>query len=237
VTRLLVTLRFDGTNYHGWQVQANAVTVQQTVQDALQSLTGTRPGVTGCSRTDAGVHAAMYCCAVDTAFPLRGGRFCAALNAHLPDDIAAYDCVEVAPDFHPRYGAAAKRYTYTVWNAPARNPFWERYAWHVAHPLPVVDPAPFVGTHDFKAFQAAGTTVADTVRTVTHAAVTREAAGGGELWRFSVEANGFLYNMVRIMAGTLAEGRDIAAALEGKDRALAGITAPARGLCLTEVRY
>ena len=112
--RLLLTLRYDGTRYHGWQVQPNGITVQQTLQDAVERVTGVRAGLTGCSRTDAGVHADMFCCTMDTASPLRGDRLAAALNAHLPSDIAVYDCRETAPDFHPRYDARGKRYVLSL---------------------------------------------------------------------------------------------------------------------------
>ena len=115
--RLLLTLRYDGTRYHGWQVQPNGVTVQQVMQDAVERLTGVRSGLTGCSRTDAGVHANMFCCTLDTACPLRGDKLAAALNAHLPADVAVYGCREVPADFHPRYMAAGKRYVYRIWNA------------------------------------------------------------------------------------------------------------------------
>ena len=103
--RLLLTLRFDGTAYHGWQVQPGVPTVQETLQNAVQAVTGVRSAVTGCSRTDAGVHAEMFCCAVDTASPLRGNKLASALNFYLPPDIAVYDVRPVAADFHPRYHA------------------------------------------------------------------------------------------------------------------------------------
>lgn len=242
--RLLLTLRFDGTRYHGWQVQPNGVTVQETLQNAVERVTGVRSGVTGCSRTDAGVHAAMFCCTFDTASKLRGEAMALALNAYLPHDIAVYACRDVEPDFHPRYSAAGKRYLYRIWNSPLRNPFWEDYALQVKKPLDVgklnAAAADFVGTHDFAAFCAAGSSVKDTVRTVKRCGVTRE----GELVTFVVEANGFLYNMVRIMTGTLldmAGGRrewdSIPKALGSGKRTTAGATAPARGLILDEVFY
>ncbi|MBR3290104.1 MAG: tRNA pseudouridine(38-40) synthase TruA [Clostridia bacterium] len=242
--RLCLTLRYLGTRYHGWQVQPNGVTVQQLLQDAIEAVTGVRSGVTGCSRTDAGVHADAFVCVTDTESPLRGERMCAALNAHLPWDIAVYDCREVAPDFHPRYAARGKRYVYRIWNGRARNPFYEETAWHVARPLDdrrMNEAAQgFVGTHDFAPFCAAGSGVEDTARTVTRCEVTRQ----GDLVEVTVEANGFLYNMVRIMVGTLldiAEGRlpadAIRVAFVTGDRGAAGVTAPAQGLCLAEVYY
>lgn len=242
--RLLLTLRFDGTRYHGWQVQPNGVTVQETLQDAIERVTGVRSGITGCSRTDAGVHAAMFCCTVDTASGLRGEAMAQALNAYLPRDIAVYACREVGDGFHPRYSAKGKRYLYRIWNSPCRNPFWEAYALQVKRPLDVVKlnaaAADFVGTHDFAAFCAAGSSVKDTVRTVKRCEVSRE----GELVVFLVEADGFLYNMVRIMTGTLldmAGGRrdwdSIPGTLAAGMRTLAGTTAPAHGLILDKVFY
>ena len=116
--RILLTISYDGTDYCGWQVQPNAVTVQEVLQDAIEKLTGVRSGVIGCSRTDAGVSAEMFCCSFDTDFPLRGEKLCAALNAHLPREIAVYDVREVPADFHPRYNAHGKRYVYRIENHP-----------------------------------------------------------------------------------------------------------------------
>ena len=242
--RLLLTLRYDGSRYHGRQVQKNAITVQETLQDAVERLTGIRSGLTGCSRTDAGVHAEMFCCAFDTASPLRGEKMVKALNAHLPRDIAVYGCREVEADFHPRYAALGKRYVYRIWNAPERNPFWEGRALHCRRPLDAAflneQAAAYVGTHDFASHQAAGSTVEETIRTVRRAEVERR----GEMVLFTVEADGFLYNMVRIMVGTLLglqagslEAGSIPAILESGSRERAGATAPACGLYLDHVFY
>lgn len=242
--RLLLTLRYDGTAYHGWQVQPNARTVQETLQDAILALTGVRLGVIGCSRTDTGVHADMFCCTFDTECTLPAERIPLALNMHLPEDIAVFACREVAADFHPRYAAKGKRYTYRVWNSHCRNPFYDRYAVRYVMPLDVEllqrVSQDFVGTHDFSAFCAAGADTVDAVRTVTSFEVVRD----GDMVAFSVEGNGFLYNMVRIMVGTLldiAAGRlpqdAIVTALEKQDRCFAGATAPAKGLRLEKVLY
>ena len=242
--RLLLTLRYDGGNYHGWQVQPNGVTVQQTLQDAIEAVTGVRSGVIGCSRTAAGVHAEMFCCTCDTDSAIRADKVLAALNAHLPRDIAVYACREVAADFHPRYDARGKRYSYRIWNAPVRNPFLEGRALHVTGRLDeqLMDACArrLVGKHDFAAFCAAGSTVEDTVRCVRAASVRRE----GDTVIFTVEADGFLYNRVRIMCGTLldvAGGRlpqnAVDKALASCDRGDAGATAPAAGLFLEKVFY
>jgi tRNA pseudouridine38-40 synthase len=242
--RLLLTLRYDGTRYHGWQVQPNGITVQETLQNAVEKVTGVRSGIIGCSRTDAGVHADMFCCTLDTLSYLRGKKMVAALNANLPRDIAVYDCREVDASFHPRYAAKGKRYLYRIWNHSARNPFWEGCALHVRQPIDVdtVNACAqlYVGTHDFSAFCAAGSSVLDRTRTVNRCGVIRQ----GDLVTFFVEADGFLYNMVRIMAGTLldiAAGKrtsdSILSSLHSGKREEAGATAPACGLILDEVFY
>ena len=242
--RLLITLRYDGTQYHGWQVQPNGITVQETFQNAVERVTGVRSGVIGCSRTDTGVHADMFCCTFDTESALRDGRMVNALNANLPRDIAVYGCREVASDFHPRYIAQGKRYVYRIWNSPFRNPFWEGYVLHHRQVLDVETMAKaandFVGTRDFAACCAAGSAVEDTVRTVRQCTVSRE----GDMVLFTVEADGFLYHMVRIQVGTLldiAAGRlspdAVPAILAGRDRSAAGVTAPACGLYLDHVFY
>ncbi len=242
--RILLTLRYDGTAYHGWQVQPNARTVQETLQDAIEAVTGVRAGVIGCSRTDAGVHADMFCCTFDTDSALGGNKLASALNFHLPQDIAVYDAAPVAADFHPRYHARGKRYVYRIWNGAQRHPVYARYALHRNRPLDVTQlhsaAQAYVGTHDFAAFCAAGSDVQDTVRTVRYAAVERQ----GDMVLFTVEADGFLYNMVRIMVGTLldiADGRiaadNLPAIIADGSRQHAGATAPAVGLCLQQVFY
>ena len=245
MARILLTLRYDGTAYHGWQVQPNGVTVQQVLQDAVEAVTGVRSGITGCSRTDAGVHADMFCCAFDSDTSLRGDKLCSALNFHLPRDVSVYDAREVEEEFHPRYHAKGKRYVYRIWNGNQRHPMYEKYAIWLKKPLDVEAlnnvVQDYVGTHDFAAFCGAGSDLQGTTeRTMHSCTVTRQ----GDLVLFTVEGDGFLYNMVRIMVGTLLEiaaGRfssdSIPAILEGRDRAAAGPTAPAQGLCLEQVFY
>lgn len=242
--RMLLTIRYDGTAYHGWQVQQNALAVQPVVQDALQQVLGERPGLSGCSRTDAGVHAEMYCCHFDTERAMEPHRLIAAVNSWLPRDIAAYDCQVVPDDFHARYSCREKEYGYHLLNAPHRNPFYEGYAVRVHRPMDLETlnraAAAFVGTHDFASFCSSGAKPGETVRSVSVAELFRQ----GDLVTFHVRADGFLYNMVRIMAGTLLGvhgGRlapeDVATVIASRRRSAAGPTAPAHGLYLTRVIY
>ena len=167
---LLVTLRFDGRAFHGWQVQKNAPTVMQAFQDALESLFRTRPDVKGCSRTDAGVSALEYCVSFRLEHPIPCGRLMRALNARLPPEIAATGCREVPQEFHARYSCAGKRYRYRILNAPVRDPFWEGLALYWPQPLDAElldrQAKDFLGTHDFSAFRNAGSSVEDPVRTM-----------------------------------------------------------------------
>lgn len=241
---ILLTLRFLGTAYHGWQVQQNAKSVQEVLQDAVEAILGSRETITGCSRTDSGVHANMYCCTLRTEKEISCYRLIAALNAKLPLDIAVYGAREVPLEFHPRYDCTAKQYVYLFSNGNARNPFLEDRAFYYHHPLDEeflnTQVQDFVGTHKFTSFSNNPEEINENIRTVRSASVTRE----GELVRFTVEADGFLYNMVRIMAGTLiflSEGKrnpgSIPDILRAEDRREAGPTAPACGLYLNHVYY
>jgi len=218
--------------------------VQEALQTAIERVTGVRPAVTGCSRTDAGVHARMFCCNFRTDSEIPADRFPAALNFYLPEQIAVRECREVPEDFHARYDCVGKTYRYHIHNTGVRDPFLLRRA--VLEPFALdVDflqklANDFIGTHDFSAFCEAGRCVKTTVRTVTRFDVIRE---GDEVY-FYVRADGFLYHMVRIMAGTLldiAKGRlprdCVPGILASGDRNQAGVTAPADGLMLWEVYY
>ncbi|MBR6004772.1 MAG: tRNA pseudouridine(38-40) synthase TruA [Clostridia bacterium] len=241
---LLLELAYNGKAYHGWQVQENAPTVQQTFQDAWEQITGTRDNVTGCSRTDTGVHANMFCCNIRTETPLDCEKLITALNAVLPEDIAVRKCIEVPFEFHARYDCVSKEYIYRILNSPVPSPFLNGLVWQYKYPLDekLLDRCAkhFLGKHDFSAFCSAGSSVEDTVRTVKNAQVSRQ---GNEVV-FTIEADGFLYNMVRIITGTLiavSQGKikeeDIPSIIESKDRSLAGPTAPPHGLYLNKVSY
>ena len=239
-----MTIRYLGTAYSGWQVQLNAPTVQQTLQDAVEKLFGVRENVVGCSRTDSGVHANMYCCNIRTESKLPCEVVVRALNAHLPEDISVLSCNEVDFDFHARYDCAGKEYIYIIHNNPTRDPFLVNRCWdfnkHIDAEFLNCQSQAFCGEHDFKAFCSAGSSVQTTVRNVEYFKVERN----GENVIMSVKANGFLYNMVRIMVGTLTDitlGRiqpdTIPDIISSLDRTKAGITAPPQGLYLNRVFY
>lgn len=241
---ILLTIKYLGTAYSGWQVQANAPSVQETLQDAVERLFGVRESVVGCSRTDAGVHANMYCCNIRTGSSLPCDVIVRGLNAHLPDDIAVVSCRDVDYDFHARYDCCGKEYIYIIHNSHIRDPFLLGRSWDFKKQIDTEflneQAQAFVGTHDFKGFCASGSSVQSTVRTVKSFRVTRD----GENVIMSVSADGFLYNMVRIMVGTLTDitlGRikpdtipEIIASCERKN---AGVTAPPQGLYLNRVYY
>ena len=241
---MLLTISYDGTAYHGWQVQPNGITVQETVQNALCELMGVRPALTGCSRTDAGVHARKFCCHFDCDEKFPGKAFLRGLDSLLPSDIAVRDCEEVPPDFHARYNAKGKTYCYYILNSRCRDPFAARYSWKIEQELDTEKMNEFcgglVGKHDFASFSSAGRSVEDTVRTVRECTVTRS----GENIILKITADGFLYNMVRIITGTavgVSFGKippDAASDIIcSENRALAGDTAPPQGLFLEEIYY
>lgn len=241
---LLFTIAYDGRNYHGFQVQKNAVTVEQVFQDALEQVFGGRLPIKGCSRTDSGVHANHFCISMETDRSIPCDRVILAMNRHLPPDIAVIRCREVPEGFHARYSCIGKEYLYKILNRPARDPFSHRLALHYPYFLDVEKlnraSGDFVGYHDFSAFCSAGSTVEDTRRTIFRAEMRRE----GDMVLFLVSGDGFLYNMVRIMTGTLLEiargeipPDGIPEIIESKDRRRAGATAPPWGLYLNRVFY
>ncbi len=242
---LLLTLCYDGSAYHGWQVQRNAVSVQQVFQQALEKVTGTRPDVKGCSRTDTGVHARRFCCSFHTEHTIPPERLVAALNHFLPRDVSVLACREVPADFHARYSCRGKEYEYQIWNHPVRNPFLRDRALHYYYSLDLdrlnAAAGAFIGRHNFTSFCSADARVkGDLSRTITCSQWRRE----GDLVVYRVSADGFLYNMVRILVGTqlwVAAGKlaasDMHGILSAEDRNAAGPTAPAAGLYLNRVFY
>lgn len=242
--RFLLTIQYDGTNYHGWQVQKNAITVQQVLQDAIESVFKERLDVKGCSRTDSGVHANMYCVSFDSDMNIAPSSVIASLNGFLPKDIVVKNCENVSLDFHPRYSVKSKEYLYVVNNADIRDAFNANYSYYYHKKIDAdyldKEAKAFIGTHDYKGFCSVKSGVEDTVRNVYSFDVWRD----GDMVYFKVSADGFLYNMVRIMIGTLLfinDGKikkgELADVISSCDRKRAGKTAPPQGLYLNKVNY
>ena len=255
--KLLLYIRYDGSRFCGYQAQKNGCSVQQALNEGTEKLFGHPCNITGCSRTDSGVHANMFCATVTeqntdslhTTIPI--DRIPRALNIHLPDAVAVYQALWVPADFHARYSVSSKEYVYRILCTQNRNPFLHNRAWH--YPRPMSETAlqrmqiaakGFVGKRDFAACMASGSKVVSTVRHVMDASVESTPTEDGLLVTFRVRADGFLYNMVRIMVGTLmevAEGRippeSIPQRLDALDRSGLGRTAPAEGLYLNRVFY
>ena len=243
----LLWIAYKGTNYGGFQVQPNAPTVCAAVQDAMQRVLGCRPDVKGCSRTDAGVHARRFALSFCYTGKVPAEKMVQAFNAHLPPDIRALEIWPVAENFHARYAAHAKTYRYYILNARVDDPFTFDTCCRIGPELDVAAmqaaAEQFVGTHDFLALCASGSSVAahgDTVRTITRCTVER----AGDRVTITVTADGYLYNMVRILSGTLVEAglhkrtpESIPALLASRDRRQAGQTLPAKGLFLEDVAY
>ena len=237
-------LMYVGTAYHGWQVQKNAVSVEETLEKCLAQVVGHPVKCTGAGRTDAGVHARTYVANFRTSSRIPLDRLPLAVNTRLPDDIVVSRAVEVSEGFNAISSCRKKEYTYTIYNSRIRNAFYVDRAWFYPKPLDenIMQAAAdrFVGTHDFAAVRSVGTDVRSTVRTVHYFEIQRQ----GELIHCRVCANGFLYNMVRAMVGTViyaAEGKfppeAVTEILEGKCRTDAGPTAPPGGLYMTRLWY
>lgn len=242
--RIFLSIAYDGTNYCGFQVQPNGITVQEVLNRALTELLGTETRTIGASRTDAGVHARGNAAVFDTTARMGGDKFAFALNTRLPDDIKIQGSCEVPNEFHPRYTDTIKTYEYRILNRMFPDPTRRLDSLHWYGPLDLDAmrraASYFVGEHDFRSFAASGFSSGTTVRTIYEADLMKEE----DLIRFRITGNGFLYNMVRIIAGTLlAVGKgDIGAdripsILEAGDRQAAGDTAPAHGLTLMKIRY
>ncbi len=241
---IVLELRFDGTAYHGWQRQANALAVQQVAEEALYGITGAKTTLTGCSRTDAGVHALRYVCNFFSDTAISTERLPFALNACLPRDIRCLKAWEAPQAFNARKNASGKRYRYIIVNSRFEDALMLNRAWHWRQPLNLAEMQAacgyFVGEHDFSAFCASGCDAADTVRRIYSLTVKKK---GGQIF-IDVFGNGFLRNMVRIIAGTLVyvgSGKlsacDAARIIASGDRKTAGITAPAQGLYLQDIYY
>ena len=241
---IALKLMYNGTAYHGWQVQKNAVTVCGTLEKAIADICGGPVHLTGCGRTDAGVHAEHYIANFRTESRIPVDRLPFAVNTHTPEDIAVKEAFEVAEDFNAIGSCIKKEYTYRIYNSRFKNPFYVNRAYfypkHLDEEFLNRAAGMFVGTHDFAAVRSVGTETKSTVRTIYYCHVTRN----GELLELKVCANGFLYNMIRIIAGTLVKAgkgkitpQDIDLMLEAKNRCEAGQTAPPQGLTLMNIDY
>ena len=241
---IALRLRYDGSRYHGWQVQKNAITVAQTMEEALAKVCGERVKLTGCGRTDAGVHALRYCANFHSGCTVPVDRMPLAVNSRLPDDIAVIDAVEVPDDFNAIGSCVKKEYVYKILNSRIPDPFLADrvcfYPQRLDISLMQAAARAFEGTHDFKAVRSEGTQTKTTVRTVYWCRAEKD----GDLITVSICANGFLYNMCRAMVGTMVYAsygklvpEEIPALLEKRDRRLTGPTMPPQGLYLNRVWY
>ncbi|NLK70558.1 MAG: tRNA pseudouridine(38-40) synthase TruA [Clostridiales bacterium] len=241
---LKVMMAYRGTNYHGFQKQKNAITVQEVVEKQVSSVLNEEVEIIGCSRTDAGVHANQYCFSVMTNSNIPSGSFIKGVNSRLPNDISILSCEDVPLDFHARYSCKAKEYIYKIHNSESKNPFATDLEYHYKRPIDVEllrkAAQNFVGTHDFKSFCSIDSDKINTIRTI-HKFVL-EISGDSII--MLVKGDGFLYNMIRIIVGTLIwvnEGKinadDIPDIIKARNRAYAGKTAQAHGLYLNRVYY
>ncbi len=243
-----LTVAYDGTAYAGWQFQEGRKTVQGVLENTIQEVTGQPTRVLGSGRTDAGVHALGQVAGFRTESRLPVEVLRRALNAHLPHDVAVLEAVEAPGDFHAIFHARRKRYRYVICDGPVRDVFRRRTAWYCRFDLdaPAMHRAAqaLVGTHDFRSFQTQGSSRKTTVRTIYDIQVRRGEGPDRHVIAVEVEADGFLYNMVRTIVGSLVQvGRGnrseawVGEILAAADRRAAGPTAPARGLCLLRVEY
>ncbi|SDY35590.1 tRNA pseudouridine38-40 synthase [Eubacterium barkeri] len=239
-----LTISYKGTAYAGWQFQKNAPSIEEALLDAIGQVTGETVKLYGAGRTDAGVHAEGQVANFTTASRIPGERFSLALNTKLPRDIRVVESQLVPVEFHSRYSAIGKIYAYTLYIAPIESPFYWDYSWHIRETLDLAAmksaATAFLGEHDFRGFMSTGSSVKSTVRQID--ALSIQSAG--PLIRLTFQGNGFLYNMVRIITGTLVsvgmgkiKSGEIPGIIASGDRELGGMTAPAQGLMLKKVIY
>lgn len=242
--RVKLVVAYEGTNYCGWQIQPNGITIEQVLNETLSSLLGEEITVTGASRTDAGVHSLGNVAVFETHTKMPAEKISFALNQRLPEDIVVQESCQVPEDFHPRFSKSRKTYEYRILNCRFRQPLERRTSYFYHYPLDVSAmqkaAAYLVGEHVFTSFASVHAQTNTYVRTIYALDVVRE----GDMIRIRVQGNGFLYNMVRIIAGTLIQvgagikkPEDMESILAGKDRELAGPTAPAHGLTMIGLEY
>lgn len=242
--RIALIIEYDGTNYVGWQIQPNGVSVQESIAEAYRKLVGERPVLHASGRTDSGVHARAQVAHFDTESRIPADKICYALNTRLPGDIRVKASFEVPGDWHARFEVKEKHYVYTIDNSPHACAFTRNTALHVHERLDTERLGEaaefFLGEHDFNAFRSTGSKASTTVRTIFGSYWEKD----GEFLRYHVAGSGFLYNMVRIMVGTMIrigkgfeEPETVKEALLRAERSFAGDTAPAHGLMLWRVKY
>ncbi len=242
--RIGLKIEYDGTAYGGWQRQKNAPSIQQTIEEALERALGCSCRVIGAGRTDAGVHAYGQVAHLDIETKIPADRFSYILNQKLPDDIRIVQSWQAAENFHARRDAIGKHYRYTIYQAPHASALERNSSVHVPQQLDVKKMQQaaqvLIGEHDFSAFRTVGSNIVGTVRTVYRLEVQQQ----GQHIHIDIWGNGFLYNMVRIIAGTLIEVgkgkipvQEMQSILDSKERARPGATAPAKGLAMCEVFY
>lgn len=240
---LKLTIQYDGARYCGWQRQPNSSSIQDTIEYAIYEITKEKVKITGSGRTDAGVHALGQVANFKTNSSISANKIPDALNSKLPKDISIINCQEVSDDFHSRYSAKGKIYRYLIYNKPYRSPLYKDISYHVKYNLNIQkmrsESKLLLGKHNFKAFVSAGSSVNDTVRTISNITINEN----DDLIVFEIEGDGFLYNMVRIIVGTLIDigrgriDKSIKEIIDSQDRKEAGHTAPAHGLFLKKVYY
>ncbi|APC42311.1 tRNA pseudouridine(38-40) synthase TruA [Clostridium estertheticum] len=239
-----IIIEYDGTNYSGWQRQNNVMTIQEKIESAIEELTGEKTQITGSSRTDAGVHAKGYTGNFYTNSKIVIEKFTGAINSKLPRDIVILQSFEVPYEFHSRYNSMGKMYSYTIINRRQAVAVGRDYIYHHKQILDVeamqIGAQYFMGTHDFSAFKNLGSSAKTSVRTISRLDIVKNE----EIIKIYIAADGFLYNMVRIIVGALirvGEGKikpsEIKDIIESKQRSKAGKSVPANGLCLEEVFY
>ncbi|MDF2592857.1 MAG: tRNA pseudouridine synthase [Clostridia bacterium] len=239
-------IEYDGTNYCGWQSQKNANSIQETIQTAIEKITGSRPNLYGSGRTDKGVHAFGQTANFFIESKVNAEKFAYNLNSVLPKDIVIKTSCEVDMDFHARYSAVGKEYSYLILNSKQPSALYRNLAYHINYCEKlnvnemIVASQAFMGTHDFRGFMAKGSSIKDTIRTIEEVKITQD----GDFLKLTFRGNGFLYNMVRIISGTLLfvgvgkiNSKDISNIIESKNRLRAGMTLPAHGLYLEKVLY
>jgi tRNA pseudouridine38-40 synthase len=242
--RIRLTVEYDGTAYAGWQRQKNGFSVQQALEEAFEKASGARVSITGAGRTDAGVHALAQTAHLETQCTIPPEKISYAMNTFLPPDIRVKRSEQAKDDFHARFDACGKAYRYTIYNAPHPSAIYRNFSCHISGSLDIEAmrsaAAYLIGEHDFAAFCAAGSEVKGTVRQV----YSLDVSAAEPFVHIDIKGSGFLYNMVRIIAGTLIDigiGRippeHMKEILEGKDRSAASATAPAQGLTMVEVYY